>query len=129
MASNGEITRITLFKIPNAQDVTRLLEIYKEMPTKAVKVRHTLCLSWQHTLHAYAGALQDGKPYILNVKAGPAKPDQRAQGFTLAVVSTFASQEDMVYYDEECAAHKALKVVAKDVHQGVMMVFFENIMP
>ena len=126
MSANGQITRITLFKIPNPEDVSKLLEIYKEMPTKAIKVIGTPHHMLDHNLH---GTSQDGRPYILNVKAGPAKPDQRAQGYTLAVVSTFASQDDMVYYDEECAAHKALKVVAKDVHQGVMMVFFENIMP
>jgi hypothetical protein len=39
----------------------------------------------------------------------------------------FAIKDDMVYYDEECEAHKALKAVAKSVHQGVMMVYFESI--
>ncbi len=33
----------------------------------------------------------------------------------------------MEYYDNECEAHKALKAVAKEVHQGVMMVYFESI--
>ncbi|TQS32614.1 hypothetical protein Golomagni_07066 [Golovinomyces magnicellulatus] len=107
MATTNQITRITLFKIPNAEDQNKLLDIYKQMPQKAVK---------------------DGKPYILNVKAGSAKPDQRAQGFTIGVVSTFASQDDMVYYDEQCAAHAELKAFAKSVHQGVMMMFFEDVM-
>jgi hypothetical protein len=69
---------------------------------------------------------QDGKPYIRSVTAGQAKHDQRAQGFTVAVTSVFESQDDMVYYDNECAAHAELKAFAKTVHQGVMMVFFEN---
>jgi hypothetical protein len=70
---------------------------------------------------------QDGKPYIVSVKAGPAAADQRAQGYTVAVFSVFKSLEDMKYYDNDCAAHAALKVVAKSVHQGVMMVYFESI--
>ena len=58
--------------------------------------------------------------------AGTAKPDQRAQGYTVAVTSVFHSHEDMVYYDNECAAHSELKDFAKTVHQGRMVVFFEN---
>lgn len=69
---------------------------------------------------------QDGEPYILSVTAGPAKPDQRAQGFTVAVISVFRSVQDMNYYDNGCAAHAELKEYAKTVHQGAMMVFFEN---
>jgi hypothetical protein len=33
----------------------------------------------------------------------------------------------MVYYDNECEAHAALKSVAKTLHQGVMMVYYESI--
>lgn len=41
MASTKPIQRITLFKIPNAEDQDKLLEIYRHMPEKAVKVgRH-----------------------------------------------------------------------------------------
>lgn len=62
----------------------------------------------------------------MSVTAGRAKPDQRAQGYTVAVVSVFASEADMQYYDNECVAHQELKGFAKTVHQGAMMVFFEN---
>ncbi|CAI6101126.1 unnamed protein product [Clonostachys chloroleuca] len=103
--SSPRINRVTLFKIPNTEDQQKLLAIYKQMPAKAVK---------------------DGKPYILSVTAGTAKPDQRAQGFTIAVISVFSSVDGMVYYDNECAAHAELKSFAKTVHQGAMMVFFEN---
>ncbi|RYP67474.1 hypothetical protein DL770_008615 [Monosporascus sp. CRB-9-2] len=102
--TSRQITRITLFKIFNAEDQQKLLGIYKQMPTKAVK---------------------DGKPYILDVKAGPA--ENQGQGYTVGVVSTFASHDDMVYYDNECAAHAELKNFAKTVHQGAMMVFFESV--
>ncbi|KAI0167698.1 stress responsive A/B barrel domain-containing protein [Pestalotiopsis sp. NC0098] len=107
MASTKPIQRITLFKIPNAEDQDKLLEIYRHMPEKAVK---------------------DGKPYILAVKPGRAFPDQRAQGFTVAVVSVFSSVEDMKYYDNDCKAHAELKGFAKTVHQGVMMVYYESIL-
>jgi len=62
------------------------------------------------------------------VKAGPAFDDQRSQGYTVAVVSVFKSKEDMKYYDDECEAHAALKQVAKSVHKGAMMVYFESIL-
>jgi hypothetical protein len=39
----------------------------------------------------------------------------------------FSNEEDMVYYDKECKAHERLKGVAKGVHQGAMMVYFESI--
>ncbi|KAK0389057.1 hypothetical protein NLU13_2633 [Sarocladium strictum] len=103
--AGGQINRITLFKIPNEDDRKKLLDIYREMPTKAVK---------------------NGKPYIRSVTAGTAKDDQRAQGYTVAVQSVFDSVDDMIYYDNECAAHGNLKAFAKTVHQGAMMVFFEN---
>ena len=61
------------------------------------------------------------------MSAGEVFPDQRAQGFTVAVVSIFASVDDMVYYDNECQAHAALKGFAKTVHQGAMMVYYESI--
>jgi len=39
--------------------------------------------------------------------------------------SEFASKEDMAYYDDECAAHKVLKVAAKDFGiTGMMMVYY-----
>ncbi|RTE81269.1 hypothetical protein BHE90_004191 [Fusarium euwallaceae] len=102
----GQITRVTLFKIPKEEDQQRLLDLYKAMPGKALK---------------------DGKPYIVSVKAGKAAPDQRAQGFTVVALSTFSSLEDFNYYDTECAAHGDLKAFAKTVNQGVAMVFFENV--
>jgi hypothetical protein len=33
----------------------------------------------------------------------------------------------MAYYDDKCEAHAALKGVAKTLHQGAMMVYFESI--
>lgn len=69
---------------------------------------------------------QDGKPYIKSVRAGTSQQDQRAQGYTVAVTSEFESRDDLLYYDNECAAHAELKAFARTVHQGSMMVFFEN---
>lgn len=71
--------------------------------------------------------IQDGKPYILSVKAGPAFENQRNQGFTVAAISTFASVEDFEYYDTQCQAHLALKAVAKTLNKGVMMIYFTSI--
>lgn len=60
------------------------------------------------------------------MKAGTASPNPRDQGFNFAVQSTFASPEDMAYYDNECSAHAELKSFVKTVHSGAMMVYFEN---
>ncbi|KAF4465339.1 stress responsive A B barrel domain [Fusarium albosuccineum] len=102
----GQITRVTLFKVPKEEDQQKLLDLYKSMPQKAVK---------------------DGKPYIVSVKAGKAEPDQRAQGFTVIAISVFSSIDDFQYYDTECAAHGELKQFAKTAHQGVAMAYFENV--
>jgi len=61
------------------------------------------------------------------VNAGHGILSQRDQGYTVAVISVFSSTEDMVYYDDECKAHAALKDVAKSVHKGAMMVYFESV--
>ncbi|KAK1623022.1 stress responsive A/B barrel domain-containing protein [Colletotrichum phormii] len=100
-----QITRITLFKIPDEENQNKVLALYQQMPQKALK---------------------DGKPYIISVKVGLAVADQRAQGFTIAAVSTFSSKEDMDYYDNGCAAHQELRGITKGAHQGFAMVFFKD---
>ncbi|KAG9236109.1 hypothetical protein BJ875DRAFT_246556 [Amylocarpus encephaloides] len=85
------ITRITMFKCPD-EHIKQFLEDYKELSATSTK---------------------DGKPYILSLAVGPAKPDARSQGWTLVSKSEFASLGDMKYYDEDCEAHKSLKEKAK----------------
>jgi len=41
--------------------------------------------------------------------------DRRAQGYTVAAKTEFASLEDMRFYDEQCPAHAALKEKVKDL--------------
>lgn len=137
MSSGKQITRVTLFKIPDPANQEKLANIYKEMPTKAKKVRNWVNLIslqlFNYSLYIYLHdewltkmTQQNGKPYIVSVNAGPTFDDQRNQGYTLAAVSTFASLEDMKYYDTECEAHDALKVQAKQMHQGILMVYYET---
>ncbi|KAL3418175.1 hypothetical protein PVAG01_09890 [Phlyctema vagabunda] len=97
------IRRITLFKVPNKEDQKTLIGIYQGMQ---------------------ANALKDGEQYILSVDVGQAQEDQRAQGFTVAAVSSFAGIEDMQYYDTECDAHKKLREFVRTVNQGFCMVYF-----
>lgn len=59
--------------------------------------------------------LQDGKPYILAVTAGPAEHDERSLGYTFVCKSEFGSMEDMKFYDHECEAHMELKKVVKSL--------------
>ncbi|KAJ5123672.1 hypothetical protein N7448_009769 [Penicillium atrosanguineum] len=101
------IERITLFKVPNEADRLRLLEQYKLLAKTATK---------------------DGKPYIVAAAVGQSFDDPRNKGFNISVKTTFASMEDMKYYDTECEAHKALKAVAGPVKEDVLTTFYENIL-
>lgn len=105
MAATKPITRVTLFKIPSPSDAETLLEHFRATPTTALK---------------------DEEPYLLSVTAGPTFEDVRSQGFNFAAITKFKNKEDMVYCDERCAAHAALKAFAKDVIQGIMMVYLED---
>ncbi|CAI7665880.1 unnamed protein product [Penicillium discolor] len=101
------IERITLFKIPNEADRARVLEQYKVLAKTATK---------------------DGKPYIIAAAVGASIPDPRNKGYNLSVKTTFASMDDMKYYDTECEAHKALKACAGPVKEDVLTTFYENIL-
>lgn len=103
--SSTPVFRVTLFKIPSKDDQAKLIDVYRGMKQKALK---------------------DGKPYILSATVGPTVDDARNQGYTVAAMSTFASVEDMQYYDNECTAHSELKRLAKTLHKGAMMVYFQN---
>lgn len=59
---------------------------------------------------------------------GKSIPDSRNKGFNLSVKTTFASLEDMQYYDQECEAHKALKAVVSAVREDVLSTYYENIL-
>lgn len=52
--------------------------------------------------------------------------EERAQGYTVAVQSTFASKTDVEFYDKECAAHKELKKLTTRVHQGLCTLLIES---
>ena len=114
------VTRVTLFKVPSEKDQQHLVDLYKQMPTKAVKVLSPSSPSLPPLTN------QDGKPYIASVEAGKANPDQRAQGFTVVAISRFNSQEDFNFYDTQCEAHLELRTFAKGVNQGFAMIYFEN---
>ncbi|KAB8214475.1 hypothetical protein BDV33DRAFT_32447 [Aspergillus novoparasiticus] len=101
------IERITLFNIPSEEDRNKVLEQYKVLAKTATK---------------------DGKPYILAAAAGHSFPDPRNKGYTLSVKTTFASLEDMKYYDTECEAHKALKAVAGPVKEDVLTTYYESVL-
>ncbi|OQE13006.1 hypothetical protein PENFLA_c057G08417 [Penicillium flavigenum] len=103
----AQIERITLFKIPNEADRDRVLEQYKVLAKTATK---------------------DGKPYILAAAVGASIPDPRNKGYNVSVKTTFASMEDMKYYDNECEAHKALKACAGPVKEDVLTSYYENIL-
>lgn len=102
----GTVERITLFNIPKEEDRAQLVEEYKQLVKTAVK---------------------DGKPYITNVSFGPAIPDPRSQGYNFGVKATFATMDDLKFYDVECPAHQTLKAFLGGRKEGdVLTVIFEN---
>ncbi|KJR81595.1 stress responsive A/B barrel domain protein [Sporothrix schenckii 1099-18] len=121
------ITRVTYFKVPKAADRQALVSLYRAMPTKALKI---LSPSWLVAIASLwlltTNWWQNGAPYIRSVKAGPALADARSQGFTFAAISVFDSLEDMQYYDKGCTAHAELRTFAQSVHEGAMVVYFED---
>ncbi|KAJ9656239.1 hypothetical protein H2198_005090 [Neophaeococcomyces mojaviensis] len=105
------IKRITLFKVPKEEDIDRLLAQYEVLRQTAVK---------------------DGKPYIISNEAGRTlnASEPRAQGYTICVQSTFASMEDVNYYDKECEAHKKLRALAGEVRTDfATMIFGSDLEP
>jgi len=101
----GRTIRVTMFKIPDKDNVQKFLDLYRKLITVAVK---------------------DGKPYILSLAAGPAHEDARSQGYTLVAKSEFKDVADMNYYDTECEAHKDLKANAKGLGvEGAMVVYYD----
>ncbi|KND89823.1 hypothetical protein TOPH_05460, partial [Tolypocladium ophioglossoides CBS 100239] len=100
----GRVHRITLFKVPKAEDQQKLIEQYKAVDATNQK---------------------DGKPYILSLAAGRAEDDPRSQGFTVVCKTEFASLADLKYYDDECQAHQNLKAFAKTLTvEGIQTVYF-----
>jgi len=100
-----KVERVTLFKIPKAEDRAKLMAEYKVLCETAVK---------------------DGKPYILQLAGGEAADEARAQGWNMVSKTTFASKEDMDYYDNGCEAHQKLKAYVAKVREDVMTVWFEG---
>ncbi|RAO65812.1 uncharacterized protein BHQ10_001824 [Talaromyces amestolkiae] len=119
--------RITLFNIPKEEDRALLVEEYKRLVKTAVKV-----MSFSPNLSSIPkpeliNVEQDGKPYISNVSFGPAIPDERSQGYNFGVKTTFATVEDVKFYDTECPAHQTLKAALGGRKEGdVLTVIFEN---
>jgi len=122
------IERITLFKIPDEDDLNRVLEQYKTLAKTAVKVPLPSVLLFILLEIDGSDIMQDGKPYILSSAVGKSFPDPRNKGFNLSVKATFASLDDMKYYDSECEAHKALKAVAGPVREDFLMTYYESVL-
>lgn len=71
--------------------------------------------------------VQNGAPYILALVAGIAEADARTNGYTVICKTEFASMDDMRYYDNECAAHQALKAASKQLTvENIQTVYFTN---
>ncbi|KAL9113283.1 MAG: hypothetical protein Q9227_002618 [Pyrenula ochraceoflavens] len=104
-----QIERITMFKVPTEDGRAKMVEAYKKMEAENKR--------------------GDRQPYILSLAVGPAGTETpaRNKGYTFAVKSTFASKDDMDFYDRECPAHKELKKTAGPLaEEPPLTVWFEN---
>ncbi|KAK4157012.1 hypothetical protein C8A00DRAFT_30106 [Chaetomidium leptoderma] len=90
----GLIHRDTMFKVPDPENQRKLLDAYRVLAKDQAK---------------------DGKPYILHVQAGRLLGDPRSNGYTVMAQTTFASLEDMKYYDTACPAHTVLRKMAVEL--------------
>ncbi|CAF3447400.1 unnamed protein product [Fusarium graminearum] len=99
------VHRVTMFKMPKAEDQQRFLEQCRKMA---------------------ADNQRNGSPYILSMVAGPAEDGPRTEGYTFVNKTEFASMEDMKYYETECPAHGEVKKVLGEITiDGMMTVFFK----
>lgn len=71
---------------------------------------------------------QNGKPYIISNEAARTIniSEDRARGYTICVQTTFASMEDVNYYDKECEAHKELRALVATVRTDFATMIFES---
>ncbi|KAJ5461911.1 stress responsive A/B barrel domain protein [Penicillium daleae] len=101
------ISRVTVFKIPKLEDQEVVLREFTNL---------------QH------GALKDGVPYILSVKAGHCFEDTRSQGCSIALQTTFSGLEDMQFFDHECRYHEEMKkIVGPRITSPPLVVYFKDI--
>ncbi|EON66818.1 hypothetical protein W97_06220 [Coniosporium apollinis CBS 100218] len=102
----SKIYRVTLFKLPKEEDINGVLPKYAALKDEAKK---------------------DGKPYILSASASRIHQDPRNQGFTVCATTSFASLDDMRYYDNEDEAHGAIKTYLKQRVEGPpLMVYMDK---
>ncbi|KAH7024514.1 stress responsive A/B barrel domain-containing protein [Microdochium trichocladiopsis] len=109
-SNNTTIQRLLLLKIASEADQDRVISLFTEIPAKARR---------------------DGKPYILNMRGGTASStsfsqEARTQGYTVAMVTEFASEDDVRFWDAECVAHAELKKIAMPLQQGAMVMHWTN---
>lgn len=119
-----EITRVTMIKIPSEEQQALALEGFKTFTQNQKKVRQTLSeVLIAHTLNEN---LQDGKPYILSMEAGPAFGHVRDQGYTFVCKSVFKDKADMDFYETQCEGHQEFKNFLKKYApvEGLMTVYF-----
>ncbi|KAF4457980.1 stress responsive A B barrel domain [Fusarium albosuccineum] len=105
VAVADRVHRVTMFKMPKAEDQERFLAQCRKMAVDNQR---------------------DGKPYILSMVAGPAEEGPRTEGYTFVNKTEFASMDDMRYYESDCPAHGEVKKVLGEITiDGMMTVFFK----
>ncbi|MCJ1396726.1 hypothetical protein MMC18_009618 [Xylographa bjoerkii] len=101
----NRVHRVTMFKMPKAEDQKKFLEQCRKMAVDNQR---------------------NGTPYILSMVAGPVEEGLRTEGYTFVNKTEFASMDDMKYYESECPAHGEVKKVLGEITiDGMMTVFFK----
>ena len=131
------IQRVTLFRVSDEKNVQPIIDAYKrlekenERVTLSAPITDRTPFSKPRQAASSLTPLQDGKPYIRQIKCGPSlSGPERGKSYTFVAMTRFDNMDDVNYYDEECEAHKRLKEFAHDKVQQPweppLTVFFED---
>lgn len=117
---NSYVKRLTMFKVAKEEDIQEVLKAYEVLRKNAVRVRTPSENNRRRASLAFpildtrliVRHNQNGKPYVVsNVSRKILNTDSPlSEGYTILSQSIFKNHDDHTFYDQECPAHKELKV-------------------
>ena len=119
--SNSYVKRLTMFKVAKEEDIQEVLKAYEVLRKNAVRVRTpfgnnrcraSIAFPLLQNTQLMVRLNQNGKPYVVsNVSRKILNTDSPlSEGYTILSQSIFKNHDDHTFYDQECPAHKELKV-------------------
>lgn len=118
---NSYVKRLTMFKVAKEEDIQEVLKAYGVLRKNAVRVRTpsgnnrrraSLACPILRNIQLLMRLNKNGKPYVVsNVSRKILNTDSPlSEGYTILSQSIFKNHDDHTFYDQECPAHKELKV-------------------